>query len=212
MISSELARRIGDAGVIAVITIEDAKDAVLLAKALLEGGVSAIELTLRTPAAPAAIEAVAAGEPKMMVGAGTVLNVDDLKTVRDAGAVFAVAPGFNPRIVEAADAMGFPFAPGVMTPSEIENAYAAGCDVLKFYHAGVAGGLSALTALAAPYAHLGIRFIPLGGVKQDNLAEWSAEPSILAVGGSWIAPKRDIAQQRWAEITDRARRAVGAFR
>jgi 2-dehydro-3-deoxyphosphogluconate aldolase/(4S)-4-hydroxy-2-oxoglutarate aldolase len=104
--------------------------------------------------------------------------------------------------------MGFPFAPGVMTPSEIEGALAMGCRVLKFYHAGLAGGLSALKSLTGPYAHLGMKFIPLGGVNEDNLGAWIADPLILAVGGSWIAPPSDIADGNFDAITKRAAAAV----
>ncbi len=212
MLSEQLTKKIGEAGVIAVITIDEPAQAVPLAKALLAGGVAGMELTLRTPKALGAIEAIAGSVPEMTVGAGTVLTKDQVTAVRDAGAAFAVAPGFNPDILAFADEIGFPFAPGVMTPSEIENAFAAGCSVLKFYHAGVAGGLKALKALTAPYAHLGIRFIPLGGVSQDNLAEWVAEKSILAVGGSWIAPREEIAEGNWDAITSRAREAMAVFK
>ena len=208
MIDEMLAVRVGEAGVIAVITIDDASQALPLAQALFEGGVTAIELTLRTPAALAAMEAIASGAPELMIGAGTVLTPGQLGSVRDAGATFAVAPGFNAEVVRAAGELDFPFAPGVMTPSEIEGAYALRCSVLKFYHAGVAGGLSALKALCAPYAHLGLRFIPLGGVSEDNLGAWLADDLILAVGGSWIAPRSDIARGDWAAITGRAAAAV----
>ncbi len=212
MIDQQLAARIRAAGVIAVITIDDASRAASLAQSLLEGGVTAIELTLRTPGALAAMEAIASGAPAMMIGAGTVLNVEQLAAVRDAGATFAVAPGFNPEMVTAADAMRFPFSPGVMTPSEIECAFALGCSVLKFYHAGVAGGLSALKSMAAPYAHLGLRFIPLGGVSPDNLGAWLRDEMILAVGGSWIAPRGDIADGNFGAISERATAAISVLK
>lgn len=212
MIDEQLAARIRAAGVIAVITIDDASRAAPLAECLLEGGVSAIELTLRTPGALAAMEAIASAAPAMMIGAGTVLNTEQLAAVRDAGATFAVAPGFNPQMVKAADSMRFPFSPGVMTPSEIECAYAMGCSVLKFYHAGVAGGLGALKSMAAPYAHLGLRFIPLGGVSPDNLGAWLADETILAVGGSWIAPRGDIADGEFDRIEERASAAISILK
>jgi 2-dehydro-3-deoxyphosphogluconate aldolase/(4S)-4-hydroxy-2-oxoglutarate aldolase len=208
MIDERLAEQIRTAGVIAVVTIDDASRAVPLARALVEGGVRAIELTLRTPAAMDALKAVAAEVPEMLIGAGTVLTTEQLSAVRDAGAAFAVAPGFNRDIVAAAQKAGFPFAPGVMTPSEIEGALAMGCRVLKFYHAGLAGGLSALKSLTGPYAHLGMKFIPLGGVSEANLGEWIADPIILAVGGSWIAPPSDISEGNFDAIRKRAAAAA----
>jgi 2-dehydro-3-deoxyphosphogluconate aldolase/(4S)-4-hydroxy-2-oxoglutarate aldolase len=203
-IDSSLERRIRRAAVIAVVTIDDPARAVPLANALLEGGVSAIELTLRTSSALESLEAVTKNVPEMLVGAGTVLTTEQLASVRDAGATFAVAPGFNREIVAAADEMGFPFAPGVMTPSEIEGAWSMGCSVLKFYHAGLAGGLAALKSLTGPYAHLGLKFIPLGGVDEANLGAWIADPITLAVGGSWIAPRQEIAAGEFDAITARA--------
>ena len=211
MIDEQLAARIGAAGIIAVITIDDSSRAVPLANALLAGGVSAIELTLRTPQALTSMKAISSEVPDMMIGAGTVLTVDQLDAVRGAGATFAVAPGFNRTVVQAAHEMGFPFAPGVMTPSEIEGAYEMGCAIQKFYHAGVAGGLKALKSLSAPYAHLGLRFIPLGGVDEGNLAGWASDPLILALGGSWIAPRDDIVNGEFAVITSRASAAMAAL-
>ena len=133
------------------------------------------------------------------------------QTTQTAGAAFAVAPGFNPDVVRAAADLGLPFAPGVMTPSEIEGAYALGCTrILKFFPASVAGGLAGLRTLAAPYKHLGLRFIPLGGLKRENTAEWLADPLVAACGGSWIAPAKLIAAGDWAAITDNARAAAAA--
>ena len=212
MIDSELAAQLEQAGIIAVVTFTDPADAVPTARALVDGGVTAIELTLRTPAAMDAMHAVARDVPEMILGAGTVLTVEQLDAVKAAGARFAVAPGFNPKIVEAANRRGFPFAPGVMTPSDIEGAVALGNIILKFYHAAIAGGLPALKAMTGPYSHLGLRYIPLGGVSQENLAEWLAEPAILAAGGSWIAPPAAIESADWRGIADRARLAAEVVR
>lgn len=208
MIDTEMTARIADAKIIAVLTVNDPERAVPLAEALLAGNVRAIELTLRTPRALEALEAVTVRVPDMLVGAGTVLTVRQVEQVKQAGAALAVAPGFNPEIVVAADAIGLPFGPGVMTPSEIEGAVALGNRVLKFYHAGVAGGLKALRSMAGPYNHLGLKYIPLGGVNPGNLAEWAADPMILAVGGSWIAPPDLIDAADWKEITRRAAEAA----
>lgn len=197
------------AGNLAVVVIDDAANAVPLARALLAGGVTAMELTFRTPAAAEALRRVAAEVPEMLVSAGTILTIEQLRTAQDNGAAFAVAPGFNPRIVQAAAELGMPFAPGVMTPSEIENTYALGCNrLLKFFPASVAGGLSGLKTLAAPYRHLGLRFMPLGGLKPENTAEWLAEPLVAACGGSWIAPAKLITAKDWSAIAQNARLAT----
>jgi len=207
MIDNVLAADLAEARIIAVITIENPQRAVPLAKALVAGGVHAMELTLRTAGAIDALKAIVDAVPEMIAGVGTVLTVDQLRQVKEAGARLAVAPGFNREVVQAAADMGFPFAPGVMTPSEIEGAVAMGNRILKFYHAGVAGGLAGLKAMAGPYNHLGLRYIPLGGVSQENVAQWLADPMILAAGGSWIAPPALIDAAAWDEITARARAA-----
>ena len=193
---------------IAVIRIEDPDKAVPLCHSLLEGGVKAIELTLRTPKALKAIAITGKKVPGMLLGAGTVLTREQLYEVQGAGARFAVAPGFNPVIVEEAEKTGLPFAPGVMTPSEMEQAWALGCRVQKFYHAELAGGPRGLQSLTDPFAHLDLKFIPLGGVDQDNLAKWAAVPSVIAIGGSWIAPADLIDSADWSQITARAAAAV----
>ncbi|NNC90752.1 MAG: bifunctional 4-hydroxy-2-oxoglutarate aldolase/2-dehydro-3-deoxy-phosphogluconate aldolase, partial [Akkermansiaceae bacterium] len=169
-----------EAGVAAVVTIEDEGQAVPLARALLAGGVRAMELTLRTPVAIEAIRNIARDVPGMLLGAGTVLTRKQVELVRESGAQFAVAPGFNPTVVRAAQTAGLPFAPGVATPSDIEAALEIGCHVLKFFPAGDLGGCRGLENMAAPYRHLGLRFIPLGGVTRDNLGEYLASLDVLA--------------------------------
>ena len=187
-----------------MLTIDDADDAVPLAQALLAGGVSAMELTLRTPVALNAIRLVKARVPEIVLGAGTVLAADQVTAVSEAGADFAVSPGFDPNIVKRAMAVGLPFAPGVMTPSEVGAAIRLGCSDLKFFPAEPSGGIAMLKSIAAPFSHLGIRFIPLGGVNADNLLSWLAVPEVTAVGGSWLAPRSLIANKDWQAITDRA--------
>lgn len=208
-----LVERIAECGNIAVAVVEDPEAAVPLARALLAGGVGTIELTFRTPRALEALKRIVAEVPEMLVGAGTVLTREQLRDAADAGAAFAVAPGFNPDIVRAAADIGIPFAPGVMTPSEIEGAYALGCTrLLKFFPASVAGGLAGLRTLAAPYRHLGLRFLPLGGLKRENTAEWLAEPLVAACGGSWIAPASLIAAKDWECIRRNAADAAALRR
>lgn len=207
MFSSELISRIESAGVIAVLTVDEPVDAVPLARALLAGGVGAIELTLRTPAAIEAIRRIRAEVPDMLIGAGTVLNASQLEAVRAAGAFFAVAPGCNPSTLRSAGALKFPFAPGVMTPSDIEVAVEHGCRLLKFFPAQSSGGLAHLSTMAAPFAHLDLRYIPLGGIGGDQLAGYLRSPLVLAVGGSWLARADVIARKDWAAIREQARQA-----
>ena len=150
--------------VIAVLMIDDENDAVPVARALLAGGVNCIELTLRTPVAMEALLCIRAAVPEMVVGVGTILNVQQVNEVKAAGAAFGVAPGMNPRVVAEATRIGLPFAPGVCTPTDIELAIEQGCRLLKFFPSEPSGGLAYLRTIAAPFVHLGVRFIPLGGV------------------------------------------------
>jgi 2-dehydro-3-deoxyphosphogluconate aldolase/(4S)-4-hydroxy-2-oxoglutarate aldolase len=195
-------------GVVPVIAIERAADAIPLADALLEGGLPVAEITFRTPAAAAVMEKISAERPQLLVGAGTVLDLDSLAAARRSGARFGLAPGFDAEIVEAAARVGFPFAPGVMTPSEVSAAIGRGIRVMKFFPAGAAGGPKALDAIAAPFRHLNLRFVPTGGVNLDNMGEWLALADVAAVGGTWIARTEDIAEGRFAEIARKARAAV----
>jgi len=207
--SPQLAARVERAGIVAVLIIEKESDAVPLAKALLEGGVDVMELTLRTPAALDALRAIRAEVPEMLAGVGTVLAPDQIDQVIDAGAAFAVSPGFNRRVVQTALEAGLPFAPGVATPSDIEAALECGCRLLKFFPCEPSGGLPFLKAMAAPYLHLGVRFIPLGGINAKNMAAYLADPLIAALGGSWLAPKEAIAAGDFEKITALAADACG---
>lgn len=209
---AELSRRIGESANIAVLVIDDAGQAPALARSLLEGGVKVMELTLRTPAAVEALRVITREVPEMLVGAGTVLSPDQVAEVAGAGAAFAVAPGLNPRVVTAAVRAGLSFAPGVVTPSEIEQAVELGCDVLKFFPAEPMGGLQTIRAIGAPYAHLGLRFIPLGGLNPGNTGAYLADPMIAACGGSWIAPRDSIRRGDWDGIRDLARKATAIAR
>ena len=203
-----LLERIEAAGVLAVLQIDDVSAAVPVARALVAGGIRAMELTLRTPVAIEAIERICGDVPEMTVGAGTVLTPQQVRDVQAAGGVFGVSPGMNPRVVGEANRLGLPFAPGVCTPTEMELAIEQGCRLLKFFPAEPSGGLPYLRSVAAPLAHLGVRFVPLGGIDASNLAEYLREPAVLAVGGSWLAPRQSIRQQDWSGITANARRAI----
>ena len=199
-------------GVVPVIAIEKAADALALADALLEGGLPIAEITFRTEAAAEVIAVMAERRPELNVGAGTILTPDALDAAVKAGAKFGLAPGFDADIVEAAAGRGFGFAPGVMTPSDLTGAARRGVRLAKFFPAGPAGGPSMLDAISAPFAHLGIRFIPTGGISEDTMADWLKLKSVAAVGGTWIARKDDISEGRWKEISDKARRAVARAR
>lgn len=195
-----LIERIREARILAVVTLESPDQAIPLAEALTAGGISGLELTLRTAAGLESISRIKASFPSLLVGAGTVLNAQQIAAVQGAGADFAVAPGFNPEVVRAAQTSGLPFVPGVSTPSEIERALAQGCRLLKFFPAEPSGGLKFLEAIAGPYLHLGIHFLPLGGIHPGNVQSYLASPIVAAVGGSWIAPPDRLKSADWDDI------------
>jgi 2-dehydro-3-deoxyphosphogluconate aldolase/(4S)-4-hydroxy-2-oxoglutarate aldolase len=198
------------ASLVPVITIERVEDGVPLARALVAGGLRALEITLRTPAAPAAARAIADAVPQAIVGIGTVMSRHDLETARGLGARFAVSPGATAELLDAAAGGDLPLVPGVQTPSEVMAALARGFDVVKFFPAIPAGGIAALKALAGPFPQ--VRFCPTGGIGAENFLEWLKLPNIASVGGSWLAPAADIRAADWPAITARARRAVEEVR
>lgn len=208
LFDSDLAARLFGNGVVAVLVVDDADDAIPLAQSLLAGGISAMELTLRTPAGLEALRRISDHVPDMLAGAGTVLKPEQLQEVQNAGAAFAVAPGMNPRVVAEAVKLGLSFAPGICTPSDIEQALEFDCQYLKFFPCEASGGLDYLKNISAPYAHLGLKYIPLGGINAANMAKYLAEPMVAALGGSWIAPRELIQAKDWTKITARAREAA----
>lgn len=210
--SPSLLSSIEAAGVIAVLVIDRPQDALPLASALRTGGITGIELTLRTEAGLEALRLIKRDHPGLLVGAGTVLTPAQVAQVKDAGADFAVAPGTNARVLAAASAAGIPFGPGIATPSDIEAALEHGANLLKFFPAEPSGGLAYLKTAAAPYAHLGLKYIPLGGLTETSMAAYLAEKTVAAIGGSWLAPRELIQAGDWAAITDRARRAMDIVR
>lgn len=191
-----------------VIGVEQASDAVSLAQALLAGGLNVIEVTFRAANAAEVVHAIAQKVPEMILGAGTLLTADQVRQAKEAGAEFGVAPGLNRDVVAAAKRLQLPFIPGVMTPSEVENALALDCRLLKFFPANVAGGIPMLKALAAPYGHTGVKFIALGGIKAENMRDYLQEPVVAAVGGSWLVEPALVARQDWKTITARTREAL----
>ena len=194
--------------VVPVVVIEQVADAIPLAQALLAGGLTVVEITFRTPAAADCVRAIRQNVPQIYVGAGTLLEPAHVKRAYDAGAQFGVSPGISQIVVKAAMALGMPFVPGVMTPTDVELGLSLGCKLQKFFPADVAGGVKMLNALAGPYSHTGLKFIPLGGIKPANAAEYLALPIVAAIGGSWIADKKLITAKDWAGITKLAKEAV----
>ncbi len=207
-----MAERLARSGVVAVVTVENPEDAGPIARALLAGGVGAIELTFRTARAAEAIRRIRAEVPEILAGAGTLLNRAHVQAAIEAGAAFGVAPGCNPATIAAARECGLPFAPGVMTPTDMEIALEHGCRVLKYFPATNLAGPSALETMAAPFAHLGLRFIPLGGINLASLPQWLASPSVLCVGGSWLAPRDVIQRKDWAALQRNAEQAAEVAR
>jgi 2-dehydro-3-deoxyphosphogluconate aldolase/(4S)-4-hydroxy-2-oxoglutarate aldolase len=208
MDAAAVIEKIGAGGVVPVVAIESVESAVPFADALIAGGLPVAEVTFRTAAAADVMTKLRKDRPDIMVGAGTILTVENLRKAVDAGAVFGVAPGFNVKVVEEALKLGFPFAPGVMTPTDVEQGLALGIKLLKFFPAGAAGGPKYLKSLAAPYLHTGVRFIPTGGVTAGNMTDYLAMDAVLAVGGTWIAKKDAIAAGEWETITANARAAI----
>ena len=200
--------RLSAAAVVPVVVLDDAKDAVATAKALLAGGVDVMEITFRTAAAADSIKAVAENCRDMLVGAGTVITLEQCKQAVECGAKFIVSPGFDEEVVRWCVENGIAVTPGCVTPSEIMAAMKLGLTVVKFFPAGVYGGLSAMKALSGPFG--GIKFIPTGGVNGQNIGEFIAAPFIHAVGGSWVCPKADIAAGNFEKITELCKQARSA--
>ena len=184
--------------VIPVVMIDRLTDAVPLADALLRGGISALEITLRTPAGLDAISAMKQAFPESMIGAGTVCSKQDYDRAAAAGADFIVSPGATDALFGAADHHALPFLPGAVTASEILNAIENGYSVLKFFPAETSGGAPAISALEGPFP--GVSFMPTGGITRDKLGTYLALNSVSAVGGSWLTPKQMIADQAWDDI------------
>ena len=203
---------LGKAGIIPVIVIEKEEQAVPLAKTLVKGGLPVLEVTFRTKAAAAAIAAIRKEVPEAIVGAGTVLTVEMLRAAKAAGAVFGVAPGFDPAIIAEAKAQDFPFCPGVATASELSQALTAGCKMVKFFPAEAAGGVKMIKNLLGAFRFTGVKFMPTGGVKPENVSDYLAVPEIACCGGTWIVPKDALASGDDAAIEKLAADAAALVR
>ena len=194
--------------IVPVIALEKEQDAVPLCQALEKGGLQVAEITFRTKAAAGALRTVSREFPEFMLGAGTVTTLDELERAREAGAQFAVAPGFNSRIVQRAKELDLPFFPGVCTPTDIEAALGLECRILKFFPAEAMGGIKMVKALYGPYRHRGVRFIPTGGVNAGNLASYLSEPAVIAVGGTWMVSRDLLETGNWDRISELTREAL----
>ena len=200
--------RMGRNALVPVVVLEDASQAVATGEALLAGGIDVMEITLRTAAGVESIRAAADGCPGMLVGAGTVLNIEQAKAVAEAGAKFVVSPGFDETLVTWCIRNHIAIIPGCVTPTEIMAAVRLGLKVVKFFPANVYGGLTAMKALAGPFGD--IKFIPTGGVNGQNIGEYTAAPFVHTVGGSWVCAKSDISAGNYDKITRLCQEAVTA--
>lgn len=193
-------------GVVPVVVLNDAKDALPLAKALVEGGLACAEVTFRTDAAEESIRLMSEAYPEMLVGAGTVLTIDQVKRAVKAGAKFIVSPGFDPEIVDYCLENNIPVLPGCITPSEVAQAVKRGLKVVKFFPAEQAGGIAMIKAMAAPYTM--VKFMPTGGINTKNLADYLSCDKILCCGGSWMVKGDMIKSGEFDKIKQMTKEAV----
>ena len=203
---TQMMQQLQKIGIVPVVVLDRAEDALPLAECLVKGGLPCAEVTFRTAAAADAIAAMTKAYPQMLVGAGTVLTTAQVDAAVAAGAKFIVSPGLNPKVVSYCVEKGIPVTPGVSSPSEIEQALELGLDVVKFFPAEASGGLAKIKAMAAPYG--GIRFMPTGGINADNLNSYLAYDRVLACGGSWMVSADLINAGDFAKITELTREAV----
>jgi 2-dehydro-3-deoxyphosphogluconate aldolase/(4S)-4-hydroxy-2-oxoglutarate aldolase len=211
MMDNSTIAKLKDKGIVAVLVIDDLDTAVNSAKALVAGGITAIELALRTPVSYQAIELIHKNVPEMMIGVGTVIKPGQAKKVKALGASFAVAPGLNPKIMKEARDCNLPFAPGISTATELEEAIDFGCNLVKLFPAEALGGIKYFKAMTGPYKYLNLNYFPLGGVSEENLALWAKEKDICPIGGSWIAKSNLIKERNFDEITSRAKKAMEIY-
>ncbi len=190
------------------VTLTEADTALRVAEAFLEAGLTVMEITFRTQSAASSISAIATTYPEMHIGAGTILTTENLKEAADSGAEFGLAPGYNKEVAGKAFEQNFPFIPGVITPSEIECAFADGFEVLKLFPIQSAGGADYIKKIEAPYLHTGMKFIPMGGINQQNMDSYLNCESVLAVGGSWLNPGLLIQQKKYKDITAIVRSSI----
>ncbi len=203
---NDVLKKISEVGILPVVVLDDAKDAKDLAKALIEGGLPCAEVTFRTAAAEESIRVISEAYPEMLVGAGTVLSVDQVKKAVSAGAKFIVSPGFDEEVVKYCLDNNISVTPGVCTPSDVQKGYKMGLDVLKFFPAEPSGGLSMIKAIAAPYTMM--KFIPTGGINENNMEDYLKYDRILAIGGSWMVKSSLVKNGEFEKIKEMSKTAV----
>ncbi|MBQ7109100.1 MAG: bifunctional 4-hydroxy-2-oxoglutarate aldolase/2-dehydro-3-deoxy-phosphogluconate aldolase [Clostridia bacterium] len=205
-----LINKISETGIVPVVVLNDAKDAVPLAKALKNGGINCAEVTFRTDAAEESIKRIAKEFPDMLIAAGTVLTPKQADAAMAAGAAFIVSPGLNPAVVKHCIDKGYPIIPGVCTPTEVEAAMSLGLSYLKFFPAEAAGGVKMIKAMAAPYTK--IKFMPTGGVNVKNVADYLNCKAVFACGGSWMVPSDKVSEGKFDEIESLTAEAVALLK
>ena len=203
---NKILEKIGELGIVPVVKIEKAEDALPLGRALIDGDLPIAEITFRTSAAEESIKTLTRELPELLVGAGTVLTIEQVKEAVSAGAKFIVSPGFNPRVVDYCLENNIPVTPGINNPTQIEMALMRGIEVVKFFPAEASGGLPLLKSMSAPYA--GIKFIPTGGINLNNLCSYLSDNKVLACGGSWMVKADLISSGSFDEITRITKEAV----
>ena len=206
---NDILRKLGDIGLVPVVKIDDVSRACGLAQALIDGGLPCAEITFRTDAAAEAISAITKKFPQMLVGAGTVINIEYAKRAKAAGAKFIVSPGFSPDVVDWCIANDIPIVPGINNPSGVEAGLSKGLETLKFFPAETSGGVPMLSALSGPFPQ--VKFMPTGGISMKNLADYAKCANVHAIGGSWMVKSDLIEAENWAEITRLCREAVVAL-
>ena len=207
---NDVIKRLGECKIIPIFAFETVDDGVKVCEIIDKAGLGIAEITFRTAAASDTIRTLSKRFPNVLVGAGTILNRIDLEMAAAAGAKFAVAPGCNPSIIRAASETRLPFFPGVSNPTDIECANELGVKVMKFFPAEACGGVKMLRAMGAPYRHLGIRFIPTGGVTASNVMDYLSLENVVAVGGTWLAPTELVKSKQWDKIENLVKEALAA--
>jgi len=203
---NKVLEKIGELGIVPVVKIEKAEDALPLGRALIDGGLPIAEITFRTSAAEDSIKTLTKELPNLLVGAGTVLTIEQVKKAVSAGAQFIVSPGFNPKVVDYCIENDIPVTPGINNPTQIEMALERGIEVVKFFPAEASGGLPLLKSMSAPYNN--IKFIPTGGINQNNLCSYLSNNKVLACGGSWMVKASLISSDNFDEITRLTKEAI----
>lgn len=197
-----------DKKLLPAVTLEDADSALFVAEALLKGGLNVMEVTFRTEATASAIRLIVEKFPSMNVGAGTILSASQVNLAQDAGAQFGLSPGYNDEVIDAAESSNFPFIPGVITPTEIEQALSKDLKLLKLFPVSGFGGAGYVKSLQGPYQHTGVKFIPMGGIRLSNIKEYKFYSSVAALGGSWLVSGNWIAERQFGKITEMVRNSL----